>query len=144
MLRSACGMSLQVHCETSQTVISHGSPHRTRFGVHRTPWDDPAFAAASVAAPALPSMHAPGQSPAAAPGGTTAAGVPSYLAMPAVPKSVVRRRAEFEVEQAQEQYKKQLVSLWMFCNCFAGNDVWAYICGTSLSNCQKHCAPLDT
>lgn len=78
----------------------------------RTPWDDPAYAAASIASPSQPSIHISGPSPAAAPGDTTSAGVPSYLAMPAVPKSVARRRAEFEVEQAQEQYKKQLVSRW--------------------------------
>lgn len=66
-----------------------------------TPWDDPAFA--NVSAP----VHPPAP-PGAAPGAATATEVPGYMAMPAVPKSVVRRRAEFEMEQAKEQYKKQL------------------------------------
>jgi hypothetical protein len=78
-----------------------GTAEFVRFD-RRTPWDDPAFA--NVSAP----VHPPAP-PGAAPGAATATEVPGYMAMPAVPKSVVRRRAEFEMEQAKEQYKKQLV-----------------------------------
>jgi len=70
--------------------------------LHRTPWDDPDAATAVPAAAAAASAAAPPVAPTATAG---------FVAVPQMPASIARRRAAFEMEQAQALLKKQQVSI---------------------------------
>ena len=75
---------------------------------HRTPWDDPSFAAGAAAA-MPPAAAAPEPAPAPPLQQQAAVGGAGYTAAPAVPQSVARLRAKFQMEEAQQMLQRQLV-----------------------------------
>ena len=89
---------------TPQAEVSFGNIKV--FAYARTPWDDPELAGAAPAAdPAAPGNAAPAPEQA----GHPAAAQPApFVPQPAVPISIVRRRAHFEMEEAQKLLQKEV------------------------------------
>ena len=83
-------------------------PTRT-VAAHRTPWDDPSIAAATSAPPpaAAPAPAGNASLPPQPP--ATVDSVMGYARVPQMPKSVAQLRAKFQMEEAQDMLKKQLV-----------------------------------
>lgn len=90
------------------SLWSHLVPIQT-VTAHRTPWDDPSIAAATSAPPpaAAPAPAADAALPPQPP--ATVDSVMGYARVPQMPKSVAQLRAKFQMEEAQDMLKKQLV-----------------------------------